>query len=489
MSAQVIDLPAEGTRLRGTDAVTLLSLYTLMLMFIPSPLVLAPLGAAGGPATIFAFVLLAFYLVTLAAPPLALNRGPQPIRVAMVLMTCAVLATYISANRHTLLSLEQNGADRGLIFMFGWLAAALVAADGIGSIDRLNTLLGRIVLGAAAISVIAIAQFFTAVNVATYIQIPGLSDQASLTNLTRDQLNRPSATALHPLELALVLAICLPIAIHRARFAPPQFRGRRWLQAALIGMAVPLTVSRSALIALVVAALVILPTWPKRDRWVGYLVGLIGAAGLLATSPALLSTMRSLFGQIGSDTSSASRTSAFSSSAPFVSQHPWFGRGFGTFLPATYFFTDDQYLLSLIEIGFIGLLVLIGLFVTGWMTARNARRMSGDPASRDLAQCLAASVAVPMVSFATLDVLSFPMAAGLTFLVLGCVGALWRLVRTETPTTGAGLPPSAHEPRPQEPEPTFIGVEADDTAPIPVVRGSAVPAGTGRFSQQAERAR
>lgn len=101
--------------------------------------------------------------------------------------------------------------------------------------------------------------------------------------------------------------------------------------------------------------------------------------------------------------------------------------------------------MSLIEIGFVGLLTLIGLFVTGWMCARNARRLSTDPETRHLAQCLAATVAVPAVAWATFDATSFPMAASLTFLMLGCVGALWRLVRV----------PSA---------------DISDTAPIPVIR-------------------
>jgi hypothetical protein len=46
---------------------------------------------------------------------------------------------------------------------------------------------------------------------------------------------------------------------------------------------------------------------------------------------------------------------------------------------------------------------------------------------RDLMQSLAAAVAAAAVSFATFDALSFGIASGLTFLVLGCVGAAWRL--------------------------------------------------------------
>jgi polysaccharide biosynthesis protein PslJ len=491
-----MDLPAERTRRRSTDAVTLLSFYTFLLLVIPSPLVFSPLGGAGGPATIFGVLLLVCYLLTLVNPPLALKRGPQPIRIAAVLLTCAILASYISANRHALPSLEQNGADRGVILIFGWLGIMLVAADGIPSMDRLKTLLSRIILGASAMSALAITQFFTGLNAARYIQIPGLSTQTPFTDLlTRNQLNRPSATAIDPIELAVVLAICLPIAVHRARFAPPELKRRRWLQVALIGIALPMTVSRTAIIAIVVASAVVLSTWPKRDRRVAYVVGLFGLAGMFVSVHGLLGTLGSLFTQVGSDTSSASRTSAFGSSAQFISQHPWFGRGFGTFLPAIYVFTDDQYLLSLVEIGFVGLAALLALFITGWMTARNARRLSSDPETRHLAQCLAAAVAVPTVAFATLDSLSFAMAASLTFLILGCVGALWRVVRKEVPTAGyetrppepgtpppgGGPPPPEEEPPPPgpRPRPTF-NLDTDDTMPIPVVSGAAVPSGTGR---------
>lgn len=481
MTARAIELPVEGRRRRRTDAVGLLTVYLFLLMVIPSPLTFAPLGGAGGPATIFAVLLLGCYLLTLVNPPLALPRGPQPIRIAAIVLTCAVLATYISANRRTLPSLEQNAADRGLILMFGWLGIMLVAADGISSMERLKTLLSRLILGATAMAALAITQFFTGLNASQYIQIPGLTAQTPFTDLlTRGQLNRPSATAIDPIELAVVLAICLPIAVHRARFAPPDLRRRRWLQVALIGIALPMTVSRTAIIALVVAGVVVLSTWPKRDRRIAYVVGLIAAVLMFLSVHSLLSELASLFTQVGSDTSSASRTGAFGSSIPFIAQHPWLGRGFGTFLPANYFFTDDQYLLSLIEIGFIGLLALLGLFVTGWMTARNARRLSSDPETRHLAQTMAATVAVPAVSFATLDALSFAMAASLTFFVLGCVGALWRLVRTETPVTSTGLPPPGGAPLPlppPAPPPTFAEVDITDTAPIPVVRADSMPSG------------
>jgi hypothetical protein len=157
----------------------------------------------------------------------------------------------------------------------------------------------------------------------------------------------------------------------------------------------------------------------------------VGVAGLWLLVPGLAGTFRTLFATLAGDTSTTSRTSAFSTAMPYISQHPWFGHGFGTFFPATYFFTDDQYLLSLIEIGAVGLFALLALFVTGLVTAQRVRRMTKDPEMRDLGQSLTATIAVAMVAFGTFDALSFNMAAGLTFLFLGCTGAALRLLRAQ----------------------------------------------------------
>jgi polysaccharide biosynthesis protein PslJ len=417
---------------RRIDAVTVLGIYTLLLMGIPAALVVAPLGAVGGPATIFAALVFIFYLVTWLHPALAPARGRQPVRFAAILLTCAVIATYVSANRHMVPGLERNGMDRGIILICGWLGVLVMASDGIPSMDRLKKLLGWVVIGATAMATIGITQFFTGLDATQYIIIPGLKVGSLSTDLlSRNGLNRPSATAAHPLEFAAVLGMVLPIAINRARFAPPGKRLTRWLQVGLIGAALPMTVSRSAILGILAVCFVLLPTWPKIERRIAYGVLALGVMGLWFLTPGLLGTFRTLFATLSGDTSTTSRTGALSMASPFVSQHPWFGRGFGTFFPATYFFTDDQYLLSLMEIGVVGLLALLALFITGLVTAQRVRRATTDPEMRDLGQSLTATIAVSMVAFGTFDALSFNMAAGLTFLLLGCTGAAWRLIRAQ----------------------------------------------------------
>src|SRR5262245_48933833 len=449
---------------RRIDAVTILTVWVVLLMGILASLVVAPLGAVGGPATIFAAVVLIIYLVTWLHPALAPARGRQPVRAAAILLTCAVIGTYVSANRHIMPGLERNGIDRGIILICGWLGVLIMASDGIPSMERLKKLLGRVVIGATAMATVGITQFFTGLDATQYIIIPGLKVQTLNTDLlSRNGLNRPSATAAHPLEFAAVLAMALPIALNRARFAPPGKRAIRWIQVGLIGAALPMTISRSAVLAVLAVAFVLLPTWPKIERRVAYVVIGVGVVGLWMLVPGLIGTFHTLFATLYGDTSTTSRTSAWSTAMPYISQHPWFGHGFGTFFPATYFFTDDQYLLSLIEIGVVGLFALLALFVTGLVTAQGIRRATKDPEMRDLGQCLTATIAVAMVAFGTFDALSFNMAAGLTFLFLGCTGAALRLLKAQGAQADGHLagqlmmrpdqePPAlTHRPRPDGP--------------------------------------
>lgn len=413
---------------RETRATTLLTVYICLLMFIPSALVLSPLGGAGSPATIFAACLALWYLVLWLHPAFALHHGRQPVRAAAAVFAFAFVGSYVSAALRAMPASERAGADRGMIMLLGWLGVLLLTADGLGTWERLETVLRRVTTAGAIVAGIAIIQFATGLNLTTFIAIPGFITKVPFVDLmTRGGLSRPSATTAQPLELSAVLMLCLPVALHQARFAAAGRRVLPWCRAGLILVALPLTISRAAVLGLATLALVLLPTWPKRHRRAAYLLVAGAVTTLWVALPSLLTLFTQLFTQIGSESSSVSRVGAYTSAVPFVTQHPWFGQGFQTFFPAIYFFVDNQYLTSLIETGVVGLGALIGLFGTGWVLTRRARRAATGEQARDLLQSLAATVAAAAVSFATFDALSFGIASGVTFLMLGCAGAAWRL--------------------------------------------------------------
>ncbi|GAA3110393.1 O-antigen ligase family protein [Streptosporangium carneum] len=426
-------------------ATTLSSVYCFLLLLLPSQYVIGPLGGAGTPAGVFAVVILLAYLLAWLAPRSTAIRQPQPLRIAMVLFGAAVLASYASGMTRQLTVLEINGLDRGLIIAAGWIGSALIICDGVDRMDLLEKLRRRVVAFGTAIAALGVLQFFTALDLAQYIQIPGLSLSVPYSSVHgRDEFNRIAATAAHPIEFGVVLGLLLPLALHGARHAPPELRRRRWAQVMLIAAALPMTISRTAMLGAVLVAVVVVPTWTRKERRRAYvLFGAFGVVMRLAI-PGLLGTIFALFENIGNDSSTQFRLHDYSAATDYFSEHPWFGRGFGTFLPNLYRILDNQYLVTLIEMGVIGSISVVVCFGTGWVLARRARRLSDDPELRHLAQCVAASVLVGAVSLATYDSLAFPMCAGLMFVVMGFAGAVYnianRAVPQETPISTSSEP-------------------------------------------------
>ena len=243
---------------------------------------------------------------------------------------------------------------------------------------------------------------------------------------SRNGLVRPASTALHPIEFGVTLATLLPICVHVATFHVSRSGFRRWFPVVALAIALPITISRSAVIGVAIVFLTLVPSWPPVKRMVATVLGLAVSVVVFATLPGVLGTLRELFFGIGDDSSAQSRTDSYGLALHFIEQSPWFGRGFGTFLPK-YRILDNQYLLLTIEAGVVGLVAVLGLFVTTLVVLRMVRHRSDNERTRDLAQSLFASIACASVSYALFDGFSFPLFSGVVFLVLGLSMALWRL--------------------------------------------------------------
>jgi hypothetical protein len=138
---------------------------------------------------------------------------------------------------------------------------------------------------------------------------------------------------------------------------------------------------------------------------------------VVAAVPGLLSTTVALFSGVGSDPSTQSRTHGLAQVPGFMANSPVFGSGFGIFLPRYYIF-DNQWVLLAVELGILGVLAFAGLFVAAmWSAGR--RRFSADPNFQLVGHALAASMFNVAVLFAFFDGLSFPIAGGMLFLLLG----------------------------------------------------------------------
>jgi O-antigen ligase len=391
----------------------------------------------------------------------AVPDQPQPVRRAMLVFVFAVLASFVAASSRPIAAYELRSAQLGILVVLSWLGVLLVAHDGPLTRERLDAVLSRVAFGAGLVAILGIAQFATGQPLTNYIEVPGLTLNNELVSLgTRDGFNRPAGTALHPIEFGVAITMLLPICLHFAMHG----RGAmavRWFPVAAIAFAIPISVSRSAVVCAAVSLMILLPTWPREARRLAALALSALLVVVFVTIPGMLGTLTGLFLGVSTDTSARSRTDSYDLAWDFVSRAPVFGRGFSTFLPS-YRILDNQYLGLLIDAGLIGLLSFLGALVTGILCMFAVRRRSAEPVQRHLAQALAASLASAGTAYALFDGFSFPLFAGLTFLVLGCAGCMWRLhvqscslrpSREEDSHRGAVIVHGSGSPRSSKPPP------------------------------------
>lgn len=414
----------------------MLTTYLLSLMLIPANLTIPALGSAGAPALVIGMACLIYWLGTLLSRFASVPGAPQSIRRAMMVFTIVVLVSYVTAMVRPIEGVEVTSADRGLLLISSWLGVVLLASDGLIGPGRVEAVLRRLVAAGGIVATVGIAQFVTGLALVDTIQIPGLSPNNIVTSFfDRGGFTRTSGTSTHPIEFGVLLAMLLPIALHFALTDTNRSRLLRWLPVVAMAVAVPTTISRSSIIAVSVALLIVIPTWSVLQRRISYGVIATGLVAIYVTVPGMLGALTQLFTGISGDGSARSRTDSYALAFDFIERSPLFGRGFSTFLPQ-YRILDNQYLGLLIEVGIVGILALLALFFAAFSSAIWVRRRTTDATTRSLAQALIAMVAAGILSFATFDAFGFPQVASLVFLGIGCIGALLNTQWQQTDHSG-----------------------------------------------------
>ena len=406
------------------DATTLLIVYVCLLVLLPARLVISFLPIAVTPAMILGAVALAWWFNARLVAGLGVATGWQPVRYFGLLFLAAILLSYAYAYFRPIGADASSGADRNLVVMAAMVGITVLAADGIRDRGRLDLLIRMFVGMTVAIAMLGVLQFFTGVDIVSWVQLPGLRPVFDFNLIgERSDFRRPAGTATHSIEYGVVLATALPLAMHYAFYA----QGRRsivlrWAGVVIIGAALLMSLSRSAILGAMGVGLMLFFTWSRRRRVRALLILPVFLAAMRLLVSGLIGTLLGLFANVSSDPSYTGRTEDYPAAFRAFSESKLIGQGFGTFP----MLLDNQYLGLLIETGIVGFTVVLGGFLVTIFTARGARLRSSEPFDRDLAQALAASVVVPLIAFATFDALAFPMFTGVTFLCVGLCGAAWR---------------------------------------------------------------
>ena len=442
MNAEIAVAPtsSRASRRRRSDGVVLLQVLAVSVMVFPSDVAIKAAGAAAFPAGIVGVVALFAWL---AVTMLGQRHTPfrmTPIHVALLAMWVVSLASYIVMHFRPQLLVDINGGDRWLFQLATWSGVALVATEFLPTLRHVKRVIRALVWGGAFCGFVATLQFWLHIDLSEPLRLlPGFSRTAELGGVgQRESLLRVSGTAIHPIELGVVAAIILPLAIFLLMYDSHRSYISRVVPVALIGVAIPLSVSRSGFLALAVGVGMFVVLLPARQRLTGFVGIGIGVVAMFTLIPGLLGTLQRFTAAGTADPSIAHRTNNYDLVDRLVREHPWLGRGGGTYLvTTTRDILDNQYLKTAIELGLIGLVVLtVGYFGIPIVTAFNTRRRAASPEQRALCGALAGSALAAAVCSVAFDSLAFPMFGCVYALVIGFIGACWILSRDDAASRG-----------------------------------------------------
>lgn len=363
------------------------------------------------------------------------QRSPARNRLAtaaVLLYFLSTLASYGHAMARGLPPEAMLSADRFVFTDVCLLGMFFFVLTVVRTSRALETVLRGLVLGGTLSSVFALAQFFVGIDLAPLFRLPGLkyTDFVLVTNLMREGLSRPQGSAGHPLELSAVLTVLVPLAFG-VTLAARSRGAKQWpwaLCTTILAAGAITTVSRSAIIGLGVAIVVMAWRWPISRLAIG--IGgavTVVIAGVLAQA-AIFTAFVDTFAGSANDPSIASRAIGAAYVATHYREHLWLGQGVGSYSAFGQPVLDNQYLSRLMETGLLGLAALVLALVVPMILALLSSTAKADPVS-ELASAVAGALAALITISFILDVAGFAQIWYLTWLLLALACTAWRLSR------------------------------------------------------------
>jgi hypothetical protein len=421
---------------KPSHAVRLLQAFAITLVVIPGDIVLKPVGADGYPAALIAYLLfIVWFAGTMLGEhhPLAYR---YPARITLILLWIVSLASYALMNHALLSGTQVASANRWFMQLLGISAVIFVAAEGLRTLEDVRRVLRALIWAGAACGVVAGLQFKGHVDLTTYLKIPGFTTNAAASIdaliVARGAQSRVPGTGIDPIEMGVAMSMLLALAIYMMMHDKDRPQWQRVVPVLLIGVAVTASVSRSAVIAVLVAVGGLILSFPPTRRLKGLAAFPIALGVIAMAAPGLLGTLANFFVSASSDPSVTHRTNNYPYVLQLVKQNPWFGQGGGTYEPA--FNTnvlDNQYLTMVIELGLLGLAAFIFYLLWPALCAFAIRRHTANPELRDLCAALGAAELAAVATSATFDSLSFPMFYSIQALIVGLISAVWQIIKRE----------------------------------------------------------
>lgn len=388
-------------------------------------------------------IVAAGWLASLLADPRVRFRGSLLDKPLVVIAFAAAASIIVNGDRVQSSDIG-SVVGKDLTFLLSFFIVFYLLVSVVRRHVDLEFLVKILVGGGVVVAIFALVEANTHHNVfnslGNYVPLLRLTDVADTGDLSRGTRLRVYGSAQHPIALAAVLVMLLPLAIYLARAT----RQRLWWLAGAVLLAAALaTVSRTAVLMLLAAGIVLLWLRPVDTRRLWPLI-IPAALAVHLALPGTIGTLRQSFfpeggliaeqqkhpGSVGSG-----RLADVGPSLDEAAAKPLLGYGYGTRIvegPNTNArILDNQWLGTLLEIG------IIGLAAWFWLFARFIRRL-GRLAKHDtsnhgwLLAAIVASVCAYAVGMLTFDAFSFIQVTFVLFilLALGCAAYAEALARS-----------------------------------------------------------
>jgi hypothetical protein len=315
-----------------------------------------------------------------------------------------------------------------LVFLGSFFLAFYLIVSVVRTPAQIDSVLKTLVVGASVVAVFALYERRTHYNVFDHLGslVPVLRFQGNDTNLRSGGV-RVLASAQHPIALAAMFVMLVPVAlylVHRTR------QRRWWIAVAVVAMGSLATISRTAVVMAIAAAVVFAILRPAVVRAaIPFALPFLVAVHFV--TPGAIGGLRASFfpsqGIVEDQTEYGGRISSKRLGPQFdiIRNQPLLGQGFGTRITAgenrNARILDDQWLGTAVETGLIGAGAWVWIFVRFVRRAGRAAREDDGPRGW-LLSALAASVAAFAVGMLTFDAFSFIQVTVVMYilLALGC---------------------------------------------------------------------
>ena len=376
----------------------------------------------------------------------------------ILIFLIAKLIAYANAQLHFRTENLVASADRQVFVLLAFAGIGLYVAEVAKDEQMRDRLINLLVFGGAFMATTAILEQQTGLDIGSMLRPPGFSvggrldGEGVLFAPERFGVRRAFGNATGPLEFTTMTLAVLPLAIHRAVHGRDRLERRFGaLMSFIIIVGLPMSVSRTAIVGLLLALILIglgLGSPERRRLAAGFgVTALFLLVTFSAVSNAFIQLASSFF--VETDTLNvgvSGRTSDFEIVGSLFRDRPILGTGLASADPTVprlvdgrrvrNLFLDNQYLSEVISGGLVGLAALVGLQNAGIGAARRARAIAVNSRNKNLSYSVAVSLMIMTLTFLFFDALSFRSTTGLFFVLLGLAGALEASVRSTDETDG-----------------------------------------------------